>query len=597
MVRIDECIAEPALDGRRRAPTATAAVLCALLAIGLTAVAPPASAALPDDDLAIEIRALGDPSKDKRRRTAMDLYNHGADARAALPALSAALATDREADVREMIAQAIRTVGVGQPAAVAPLSLALAADPDATVRLEAAKSLDELALEPDGAVPALIGALRDKDRDVRFAVADALGNKAFAPLAARSVPALVTALGDTDVGVGVEVIRALGKIGAAAAPSVPALRAMLGETADTTHRYWALRALAGIGPAAGAAAPECRAALDDHDKQIQLGAAIALLSFGMSEPRAMAVLVAALSVQANGNRLGDEDVRLDMIVRAAGALGDFAATVPPGAVPRLGALIFDHSADVRRAAERAFDRVLAAFVSAHRTDAISDLETTQRALQARGDDAVAALKAVAVGESIAAIERSRPTIGGVPLRTAALALLAAFAALAVGGLALLRRRRRAAASASAPRVLLSYRRSDSAAVCGRVYDRLVMHWGADHVFRDIDSLAPGEAFAERIRAFVAESDAVLVLIGPQWLASPAGETRGRLHDANDFVRLEIAEALRQEKGLIPVLHDGATMPSSEQLPDDIAALAERNAIELSDRHFTTDVERLMRALA
>jgi hypothetical protein len=71
---------------------------------------------------------------------------------------------------------------------------------------------------------------------------------------------------------------------------------------------------------------------------------------------------------------------------------------------------------------------------------------------------------------------------------------------------------------------------------------------------------------ERLRSeegAIASARAMLVVIGPQWLAS------GRLDDPGDWVRREIAAALAAERVMVaPVLHDGAAEPRREQLPDD-----------------------------
>jgi hypothetical protein len=41
-----------------------------------------------------------------------------------------------------------------------------------------------------------------------------------------------------------------------------------------------------------------------------------------------------------------------------------------------------------------------------------------------------------------------------------------------------------------PKITVSYRRNDSDAITGRIFDRLVAHYGADSVFRDIDNIPP-----------------------------------------------------------------------------------------------------------
>ena len=142
----------------------------------------------------------------------------------------------------------------------------------------------------------------------------------------------------------------------------------------------------------------------------------------------------------------------------------------------------------------------------------------------------------------------------------------------------------------------SYRRQDSASSCGRIYDRLAAHFGAANVFRDIDSLAPGDRFAEKIREYISQCDAVIVLIGNRWLSIADAAGRRRLDDPEDFVRMEIVEAAAQGKFIVPALHDGAPMPSPKDLPPALAFLAQRNAIELTDKHFGSDMKQLVDAL-
>jgi uncharacterized protein YecT (DUF1311 family) len=48
------------------------------------------------------------------------------------------------------------------------------------------------------------------------------------------------------------------------------------------------------------------------------------------------------------------------------------------------------------------------------------------------------------------------------------------------------------------RIAISYRRSDSQDITGRIFDRLVMHYSKSTVFRDIDSIRPGIDFRTQI---------------------------------------------------------------------------------------------------
>ena len=65
-------------------------------------------------------------------------------------------------------------------------------------------------------------------------------------------------------------------------------------------------------------------------------------------------------------------------------------------------------------------------------------------------------------------------------------------------------------------IIISYRRSDSAAIAGRIRDRLAEYYGADAVFMDIDSIPFGIDFRQQIQEVVTKNHMMLVLIGPKW---------------------------------------------------------------------------------
>lgn len=144
-----------------------------------------------------------------------------------------------------------------------------------------------------------------------------------------------------------------------------------------------------------------------------------------------------------------------------------------------------------------------------------------------------------------------------------------------------------------PALLISYRRQDSAAHAGRLYDRLVAHYGRDAVFMDIDTIRPGEDFVAAIERALGRAGAVLVLIGPRWAEFTDSAGRRRLDDPGDFVRLEVATALGAGARVIPVLVGGAVMPDAPALPGDVAAIARRQAFKLSDERFHADVDALI----
>jgi hypothetical protein len=145
-------------------------------------------------------------------------------------------------------------------------------------------------------------------------------------------------------------------------------------------------------------------------------------------------------------------------------------------------------------------------------------------------------------------------------------------------------------------IFISYRRDDSAGFAGRLADALEASLGEGSVFRDVDDISPGEDFVAAIEQALASSAALLVVIGRRWLTATDAAGRRRLDQPQDFVRLEIQLALQRGMRVIPVLVDRATMPSEDQLPGEIAALARRQAVELDDSRWNADIERLLRSL-
>jgi hypothetical protein len=147
-----------------------------------------------------------------------------------------------------------------------------------------------------------------------------------------------------------------------------------------------------------------------------------------------------------------------------------------------------------------------------------------------------------------------------------------------------------------PRIVLSYRRSDSAAIAGRIFDRLGQHFGSASVFIDVDAIPLGVDFRSHIHDELLQTDAVLVLIGPKWLGRSDG-AGARIAEEADPVRIEIATALILGKLVVPLLVEGGKMPVESDLPDNIKDLAYRNAAVVdSGRDFHQHVDRIIRSL-
>lgn len=147
------------------------------------------------------------------------------------------------------------------------------------------------------------------------------------------------------------------------------------------------------------------------------------------------------------------------------------------------------------------------------------------------------------------------------------------------------------------KIFLSYRRDDSQHPADRLFASMQAYLApSDEVFIDVDGIKPGEDFERHLDERVSRCDVFLALIGPDWLSVKNDAGVRRLDDPKDWVRIEIASALRRNIPVVPVLLDGTPMPTAAQLPDNLQALSRRNAEELRRLTFDADVDRLMRKL-
>ena len=145
-------------------------------------------------------------------------------------------------------------------------------------------------------------------------------------------------------------------------------------------------------------------------------------------------------------------------------------------------------------------------------------------------------------------------------------------------------------------IFISYRRGETAAYAGWLEDTLSQHFGQQKVFRDVDSIEPGLNFAEVIERAVDSCEVLIAVIGENWLTVVDKNDRPRLQNPHDYVRIEIATALKRNIRVIPLLVQGATMPDADELPEDLAPLAQRNAVEARDITWKDDVRRVVATL-
>ena len=144
-------------------------------------------------------------------------------------------------------------------------------------------------------------------------------------------------------------------------------------------------------------------------------------------------------------------------------------------------------------------------------------------------------------------------------------------------------------------IFIGYRRHDSQGFAGRVADDLIDKFGTSQIFRD-DDIPEGSDFTRVLEQALGNCGVLIAVIGPNWLKSVDDNGLPRLHHPDDWVRREIEIAFDRGIWVLPVLVGNAAMPSSGDLPESLIPMTNVQAIEMTDRHWEYDLERLITLL-
>ncbi|HXB17109.1 MAG TPA: toll/interleukin-1 receptor domain-containing protein [Solirubrobacteraceae bacterium] len=136
-------------------------------------------------------------------------------------------------------------------------------------------------------------------------------------------------------------------------------------------------------------------------------------------------------------------------------------------------------------------------------------------------------------------------------------------------------------------VFISYRREDALGA-GRLSDWLIRHFGTGRVFIDVTGIGAGQDYPVVIGEAIRNCRVVVAVVTPRW--------RAELADAGDWVHRELREALSADRPIVPVLLDGAAELQRSELPPELAVLADKQALVVSDTDFGAGVGRLIEAL-
>jgi hypothetical protein len=149
----------------------------------------------------------------------------------------------------------------------------------------------------------------------------------------------------------------------------------------------------------------------------------------------------------------------------------------------------------------------------------------------------------------------------------------------------------------AARIFISYRRDDDPSGAARLRDGLAARFGEANLFTDVDNLLAGQRFDVELAKALGQCDVLIAVVGPRWLELLAAKADS---DGRDYVREEIAEALRRRIVVIPVrVGRGGRLPAlprAADLPDDIRDLVHYQKHDVVHERFGRDIAGLIEAI-
>jgi len=141
-------------------------------------------------------------------------------------------------------------------------------------------------------------------------------------------------------------------------------------------------------------------------------------------------------------------------------------------------------------------------------------------------------------------------------------------------------------------VIISYRGSGPGAqMADRLYTALCLRLGKQHFVLGVQGVfRPASNARVDIDDAMKTCEALIVMIDPQWLGD-------WLHNLDDHDRMAIDKALVYQRRVIPMLVNGATMVTPEQVPIDMSGFAQQRGVPLTDGNFDNYSEKLAKALS
>ena len=148
-------------------------------------------------------------------------------------------------------------------------------------------------------------------------------------------------------------------------------------------------------------------------------------------------------------------------------------------------------------------------------------------------------------------------------------------------------------------IFINYRREQTTASASHLYDNLRLRFGKDAVFLDTRRTVPwGTYWDEKLKDALENCETLVALIGPRWSTWERSPGKPGLHEPDDWVRSEIATAIRKSKTVYPVLIEGGAAPLENELPADLRELRFHRieAYPISETHWDEERDHLVSEL-
>ena len=139
-------------------------------------------------------------------------------------------------------------------------------------------------------------------------------------------------------------------------------------------------------------------------------------------------------------------------------------------------------------------------------------------------------------------------------------------------------------------ILIVHRIDDAHSESGRLFDWLERALPGTNIATNVEGIVPNGG--QPLRDLLSATTLVLAVIGRSWLA-PRHQRASHLDDHEDSVRFAIECAFHARIPVIPVLVQGAQMPSAMELPPTLTPLSTASAIHVRHLRWADDVAYLI----